>query len=829
MQSEPLLAGPVIDRTQSNDKPSRTVRAGRRRPAGASSSGPRERADAPQRDRPANGGSGGGSGGGSYGGGSGGGLPMLPGGGKPMGIAGIGILVVLALCALVAFNLLGGGGDGADLAQEEFSQPQVAEAPLPTRAPTRVPAPAAGLTLQDQPANTSGGGETWTVMLYQDADDKILEEDIYIDLNEVERIGSSDAVNIVAQIDRYKGGFSGDGNWTGARRYYVTQDDDLERLGSRAVADLGEVNMSDGQTLVDFVTWTVENYPADKYALIMSDHGMGWPGGWSDPDPRSAGDGSIPLAAAIGDQLYLMELDQALSEIRAATGIDKLELIGLDACLMSHMEVFGALHEHARYGVASQETEPALGWAYTSFLSQLVSDPTMNGAGLGAAVVDTYIRDDQRIVDDRARQRFVGGASSANQVARQLESSVTLAAVDLSAMPELSARVNDLALALQGVDQKAVAKARTYAQPFTSIFGSDVPPSYIDLGHFAQMAAESTRSPQVAAAGQAVLEAMNSAIVREKHGSKKPGASGFSIYFPNSELYRNPAAGPQSYTAIADRFAADSLWDDFLAFHYTGRRFEAGDSTQVVPERGQPVAAPGEGEITIGPVELSSATAAPGQPVLMSAPVAGDNIGQIYFFAGYLDSQANSIYVADSDFLTSADTREVNGVYYPDWGEGDFNLEFEWEPIVFALDDGENTVQALLSPQAYGASDEDAVYTVDGVYTYADGEQRAARLYLSNGELRNVYGFSGDDQSGAPREILPQPGDSFTVTEQWFDLDSAGRLAEPAGQTGGTIEFGRQPVTWKILDAAAGDYVVGFIVEDMDGNRTDSYAQVQVR
>ncbi|MCB0237487.1 MAG: hypothetical protein KDH08_02370, partial [Anaerolineae bacterium] len=140
--------------------------------------------------------------------------------------------------------------------------------------------------------------------------------------------------------------------------------------------------MSDGQTLVDFVTWAVANYPADKYALILSDHGMGWPGGWSDPDPRSSGDRSIPLAAAIGDQLYLMELDQALGEIRATTGIDKFELIGLDACLMSHMEVFNVLQQHARYGVASQETEPALGWAYTSFLNQLVNNPSMNGAGL---------------------------------------------------------------------------------------------------------------------------------------------------------------------------------------------------------------------------------------------------------------------------------------------------------------------------------------------------------------------------------------------------------------------------------------------------------------
>ena len=524
-----------------------------------------------------------------------------------------------------------------------------------------------------------------------------------------------------------------------------------------------------------------------------------------------------------------MELDQALGEIRATTGIDKFELIGLDACLMSHMEVFNALQEHARYSVASQETEPALGWAYTSFLDQLVNNPTMNGAGLGAAVVDTYIRDDQRIVDDRARQQLVGGRSSASQVTQQLESSITLSAVDLSAIPALNASLNQLALALQGVDQKVIAKARSYAQPFTSIFGSDVPPSYIDLGNFAQIAAQETRNPDVAQAAQGVLDALSNAVVAERHGSKKAGATGFSIYFPNAQLYRNPAAGPESYTAIADRFAANSLWDDYLAFHYTGRRFEAGDSTLVVPDSNRAVDAPGAGQITLSPVELSDTVVAPGQSVLMSSVVRGDNIGHIYFFAGYQDRDGNSIYVADTDFLESDSSREVGGVTYPDWGKGDFNLEFEWEPIVFALDDGQNTVQALLTPQSYGATDEDAVYTVDGTYTYVDGEQRAARLYLSNGELRNVYGFTEAGQTGAPREILPQPGDRFTVSENWYDLSSNGQMATPAAQDGGTITFGSQPVTWKILDAAAGDYVIGFIAEDLDGNRTESYAPVTVR
>jgi hypothetical protein len=63
--------------------------------------------------------------------------------------------------------------------------------------------------------------------------------------------------------------------------------------------DLGEADMADGSTLVDFVTWTVQNYPADRYMLIMSDHGMGWPGGWSDPAPATPDQGSAPIISAL--------------------------------------------------------------------------------------------------------------------------------------------------------------------------------------------------------------------------------------------------------------------------------------------------------------------------------------------------------------------------------------------------------------------------------------------------------------------------------------------------------------------------------------------------
>ena len=757
-------------------------------------------------------------------------LGMLGGGRRsPLLIVGI---VALFACVLLALFLC----SPRDSGQEAYVPPPTRPSDVAVQA-TSTPRPAAPTStpVPFSPPALSSGGQTWLVMLYKDADDKILEQDIYMDLKEAERVGSSDRVHIVAQIDRFRGGYQGDGNWTGARRYYVTQDDDLQRVGSQMIQDLGEVNMADAATLIDFVTWAIQTYPADKHVLIMSDHGMGWPGGWSDPDPPSRGNPNIPMSAALGNHLYLMELDEALGEIRSRTGLEAFELIGMDACLMGHIEVFSMLAPHAHYAVASQETEPALGWAYTGFLGALVANPDISGADLGRLIVDTYIQEDQRIVDDAARADLLRqgspmgglfGPVSAEQLAQQMERNITLSAVGLAAMPELLDSVNELSFVLQGESQPLVAQARTYAQSFTSIFGDKVPASYIDLGHFAQLLKQNSRNAQVGQAVDRVLASLNRAVIAERHGRNKPGATGISIYFPNSQLYSSPVAGAQSYTAISSRFAEVSLWDDFLAFHYTGRAFEPSARALVVPDRA--ISAPGVGQITVSPVRFSGNRAAPGQPVLLSVDISGDNVGHVYLFVGFYDQASNSIWVADTDYLESADTREINGVYYPDWGEGRFTMEFEWEPIVFAIDDGVNSVLALFTPQSYGRTFEEATYTVDGIYTYVDGEIRHARLYFQDGSLRQVFGFTHEGGTGAPREIIPQPGDTFTVLETWIDLDGQGKVVRKATQEGGTLTFGDTMFAWKDLDAPPGLYTVGFVVEDLDGNTLEVFGQLTV-
>src|SRR5215213_8373497 len=244
----------------------------------------------------------------------------------------------------------------------------------------------------ENPSPTESAATTlseWTIMVYSAADDAVLEEHMWFDVNEMELVGSTPQMNIIVQIDRYNGAFTGDGDWTDARRYRLTQDSDLSRIASPVVQSLGEVDTGDPQTLIDFVSWAINTYPAKKYALIMSDHGGGWTGGFSD---MSAGDSALSMP----------EIVSAIEDIRQATGVDKFELIGFDACLMGQIEVFGTLYPYSNYMVASEEVIPAYGWSYAGWLRELAQDPAMDGSGAAQSIVETYVTTDTYLTEVRA-------------------------------------------------------------------------------------------------------------------------------------------------------------------------------------------------------------------------------------------------------------------------------------------------------------------------------------------------------------------------------------------------------------------------------------------
>lgn len=104
-------------------------------------------------------------------------------------------------------------------------------------------------------------------------------------------------------------------------------------------------------------------------------------------------------------------------------------------------------------------------------------------------------------------------------------------------------------------------------------------------------------------------------------------------------------------------------------------------------------------EIELSGISLSDAVPPPGRPVVLSVDIRGENVGYVRLLVGCYDEQSNAIFLADSDYLEMDDSREIGGVHYPVWPEGEeFTMAFEREPLMFAISDGANSLMALLQP-----------------------------------------------------------------------------------------------------------------------------------
>lgn len=73
-----------------------------------------------------------------------------------------------------------------------------------------------------------------------------------------------------------------------------------------------------------------------------------------------------------------------------------------------------------------------------------------------------------------------------------------------------------------------------------------------------------------------------------------------------------------------------------------------------------------------------------------------------------------------------------------------------------------------------------------------------------------------------------QTGDPFTILQTCFDLDSSGCVVETVRQENETLTFGEQPFAREAVFAGAGEYVLGLIVEDLDGNRSQADTRLKV-
>jgi hypothetical protein len=293
--------------------------------------------------------------------------------------------------------------------------------------------------------------------------------------------------------------------------------------------DGDELNMADPQTLLDFVSRTFRQHPADHYGLIMWDHGMeltlairrtvrlcltfqfwlvgmSWTGFGVDEDP--------------GPHEYL-NFKQILSALRTAldsAGIAKFDFLGFDACLMASMEMVAMLEPYANIYIASEDLEPGHGWNYQYF-EQLYHRPFLTATDIATVLLDSFFNDGSDIP-------------------------LTLSVVDLSKVSNFVAALDALGSVLaKELSTPGVLLGFVQAADSAYYMGSK---DFVDLGHFLQLLKEKlprenyaqTSYSEICAKIDRIISdkgAQRDLFVVEKHSDDVPNAQGLNIFLPKTD------------------------------------------------------------------------------------------------------------------------------------------------------------------------------------------------------------------------------------------------------------------------------------------------------
>jgi hypothetical protein len=332
-----------------------------------------------------------------------------------------------------------------------------------------------------------GGDDVVTVMVYMCASDLESQSGLATaDLQEMLYAEISGKVNIIVET-------GGAMRWqntvissTSNQRYRVTNE------GLVLLQDnLGRKSMVDPHTLSDFIRYAKANHPADRYMLILWDHGGGSLGGYGHDEfyPKNSMDlGEIARALEMGGCTF--------------------DWIGFDACLMGTFETAIVLEPFADYMIASEELEPGIGWDYTGWITALSRNTSIATVDLGKILIDDYIADVK---------------------AKTPRSQATLSLIDLAefkgTVPQAFVAFAETTTGLIDTNQfKKVSDARAGSKEFAR--SSQI--NQIDLVHFA----EKLNTPE----SQAFADVLRGAVKYNRMTNNISDANGLSIYFPYSRL-----------------------------------------------------------------------------------------------------------------------------------------------------------------------------------------------------------------------------------------------------------------------------------------------------
>lgn len=368
----------------------------------------------------------------------------------------------------------------------------------------------------------------WTLMLYMAGDGtlpngerKSIETFYYDLLNQMEASLSDglDATNAVVFFDG--GRVKVPGFPDGATLRGFLQYDLSDTLKNFRIFPGTEANTSDSSALRAFISWAMDTFPANRYALAVKSDGWGWKGILNDgQDLKNF------------EPFTWMEMKDLRAGLEAGLNGQMLDLLVFDAPFMGQIEVATQMDSLARFMVASSEMIEPAELDYAGLLRKLENDPLIATHELGMFVVDTLLWEREK------KDVFAAWATV------KLDSLALLLAVLDSLAVDLQRSVEDVCAVGAAGDNFQLRIRQAMVK--TDHFGKQLNgmADFIDLRDLV------TRLKAVSTSGcgnhlswadsvLALLEPGGPVIATRLMGTRHPNAGGLSVYFPSSRE-KNP-------------------------------------------------------------------------------------------------------------------------------------------------------------------------------------------------------------------------------------------------------------------------------------------------
>ena len=180
------------------------------------------------------------------------------------------------------------------------------------------------------------------------------------------------------------------------------------------------------------------------------------------------------------------------------------DFVGFDTCLMATVENALVVSNYADYLVASEETEPGVGWYYTDWLSELGKNTSMETINIGKNIIDSFT--------STCAQTCPGQKTTL--------SITDLAELSQTVPTELADFSKSTSEMIKNDDYKTVSNARGNTREFAASSKID----QVDLVDFANRVGTDDAKD--------LVTALKSAIKYNRTSSNMTNSYGLSIYFP---------------------------------------------------------------------------------------------------------------------------------------------------------------------------------------------------------------------------------------------------------------------------------------------------------